>query len=98
MTGRNRSEKLSDAQRSALWYAARGYQIHRGKAGPSGAVWLRAPHGGGTLAIHHFVLKALLSRSLVEVDRDAGGSVAYRMTEKGKEVAREFWPDLGGGA
>lgn len=88
MTGRNRKERLSDAQRSALWYCARGYAIHRSLIGPSGATWLRDPVAGDSaLPIHHRVLGALLSRGLVEFDQQAGQIVRYRLTPRGKEVA-----------
>lgn len=87
MTGRNRKERLSDAQRSALWYCARGYSIRRSLVGPSGAVWLAESRMSGTLPLHHRVLDALLSRGLVESDGQDRGSVRYRLTPRGKEVA-----------
>lgn len=91
MTGRGRDARLSDAQRSALWYLGCGYRIHRGKIGPAGAVWLKRPgEAGGSLAVAHRVLDALLSRGLVEFDYDAGGSRAYRLTTKGRAVADEI--------
>lgn len=88
MTGRNRKERLSDAQRSALWYCARGYAIHRSLIGPSGACWLRDPaKGESALPLHHRVLDALLARGLVESDAQERGAVRYRLTARGREVA-----------
>lgn len=90
MTGRNRKERLSDAQRSALWYCARGYSIRRSLIGPSGAVWLAESRMNGTLPLHHRVLDALLSRGLVEHEEQVGQVVRYRLTSRGKEVAQSL--------
>lgn len=93
MTGRNRNQRLSDAQRSAVWYMDRGYSLVRGKVGPAGSLNLvdyRLGGGWGSrLPIARRVLDALLSRGLVELSSETKTTLAYRLTGKGRAVADE---------
>lgn len=94
MTGRNRNQRLSDAQRSALWYMGRGYTLVRGREGAAGSLRLVDLRGGvewgSGLAVARRVLDALLSRGLVELTGETRTALNYKLTANGREVAAEI--------
>lgn len=93
MTGRNRNERLSDAQRSALWDLGRGYTlhewcgggIHRFTLGPPGSTSLLS-----SLPLRTNVAIALARRRLVRAGRPIGIEMRYELTDRGREVAAEI--------
>ena len=82
-----RRERLSEAQRSLLWYLARGYVLVQSGIGPSGACWLRVPKSTAELAVHHLVAAAAIRRGLVERIGDRSTlHRAYQLSAAGREI------------
>lgn len=90
MTGRNRNERLSDAQRSALWYLGRGYALSHFD-GPGLFPWVMK-HGAlaESLALRSQVALALLRRGLVAREGRVRFETRYALTPEGAKVAAEI--------
>ena len=94
MTGRNRSDRLSDAQRSALWFMFRGGYAVAMPRDASGGAWFvdKARRGPG---VRRSVVLALVGRGLVEKHNGVASPVPlYGLTQQGVEVARKVSDEI----
>lgn len=87
MTGRNRGQRLSDAQRSALWFFYRGKYMVLLPADPAETPRFVDREGYGP-GVRRSVVLALISRGLIS-RIESRLAPTYGLTERGLEVARE---------
>jgi hypothetical protein len=90
VNGRNRNQRLSEPQRSALWYLWRGHYTISMQSDPAMGAWFVARDARGP-AVRRSVVGALVLRGLVAVDGGRKGRLApyYGLTDEGRRVARE---------
>lgn len=90
MTGRNRNERLSDAQRSALWFLYRGEYVIAMAFDPAGGCYFRDKERNGP-NVRRSVVTALVGRGILgKIEGTINDSFGfYSLTAAGLKVARE---------